>query len=249
MTHRLVLVRHGESEWNQENRFTGWVDIDLTQKGRSEARRAGQLIKAEGYKFDQIYTSVLKRAIRTLWIAVEEMDAMYLPVHTSWRLNERHYGGLQGLNKTETAAKYGEAQVKIWRRSYDTPPPDLNDEDFKVQQTDPRYASISTGEMPRGETLKSTLARLLPLWTEKIAPDIRAGRKTLIVAHGNSLRALIQHLEHLTPEQIMEINVPTGTPLVYELGADLQVLSKRYLGDADEIARAQAAVAAQGRAK
>jgi len=249
MSHRLVLVRHGESQWNQENRFTGWVDIDLTEKGRAEARRAGGLLKAEGYKFDQVYTSVLKRAIRTLWIASEEMDAMYLPVMTSWRLNERHYGGLQGLNKTETAAKYGEAQVKIWRRSYDTPPPDLNDTDFKLQQVDPRYASISAGEMPRGETLKSTLARLLPLWNEKIAPEVRAGRKTLIVAHGNSLRALIQHLEHLTAEQIMEINVPTGTPLVYELGDDLRVLSKRYLGDADEIARAQAAVAAQGRAK
>ena len=249
MNHKLVLVRHGESHWNQENRFTGWVDVDLTEKGRAEAKHAGALLKAEGFQFDQVYTSVLKRAIRTLWIAAEEMGAMYLPVKTSWRLNERHYGGLQGLNKTETAAKYGEDQVKIWRRSYDTPPPDLSDVDFKAQRADPRFSEISDRDLPRGETLKSTLARLMPIWNEEIAPAVRSGKKILIVAHGNSLRALIQYLEGLSNEQIMEINVPTGTPLVYELDDKMKVVSKRYLGDADEIARAQAAVANQGKAK
>ncbi len=247
--HRLVLVRHGQSQWNEENRFTGWVDIDLSEKGRSEAKGAGQLLRAEGFQFDIVYTSVLKRAIRTLWIALEEMNAMYLPVLTSWRLNERHYGALQGLNKTETANKYGEAQVKIWRRSYDTPPPPLNDEDFKHQQKDPRFSSIGATEQPRGETLKSTLARLMPLWTGDIAPRIKNGEKVLLVAHGNSLRALVQHLEGLSAEQIMEINIPTGIPLVYELDENLKVIGKRYLGDAEEIARAQAAVASQGRAK
>ena len=247
--HRLVLVRHGESHWNKENRFTGWVDIDLSEKGRAEALKAGQLLSAEGFRFDTVYTSVLKRAIRTLWIALDEMDAMYLPVNTSWRLNERHYGALQGLNKTETAAQYGEDQVKIWRRSYATPPPLLNDAEFAKQKEDPRFSPIAPGELPRGETLKSTLARLLPLWNGEIAPRIKNGERVLIVAHGNSLRALVQHLEGLSEEKIMELNIPTGTPLVYELDESLKVLSKRYLGDPEEIARAEAAVASQGKAK
>jgi 2,3-bisphosphoglycerate-dependent phosphoglycerate mutase len=249
MNHRLVLIRHGESQWNKENRFTGWIDIDLSDKGRAEARQAGALLRAEGFQFDQVYTSVLKRAVRTLWIALEEMDAMYLPVRTSWRLNERHYGGLHGLNKTETAEKYGEEQVKIWRRSYDTPPPDLPAAELARQRQDPRYKSISDAALPRGETLKTTLQRLLPLWNEEIAAQVHANKNVLIVAHGNSLRALVQHLEQLTPEQIMEINIPTGTPLVYELDDRLKVVSKRYLGDADEIAKAEAAVANQGKKK
>ena len=247
--HRLVLVRHGESLWNQDNRFTGWVDIDLSEKGIAEAKNAGQLIKKEGYLFDIAFTSVLKRAVRTLWIGLDEMDAMYLPVLTSWRLNERHYGGLQGLNKTETAAKFGEEQVKIWRRSYDTPPPLLIDAEFNKQKAEPRFRSVDPKELPRGETLKSTLARLLPYWESTIVPRIRQGENILIVAHGNSLRALVQHLEKISPEKIMELNIPTGTPLVYELDTKLAVKSKRYLGDQEEIARAQAAVANQGKAK
>jgi 2,3-bisphosphoglycerate-dependent phosphoglycerate mutase len=248
-THRLVLVRHGESLWNQANRFTGWVDIDLSEKGRVEARNAGQLMKKEGFLFDLAYTSVLKRAVRTLWIGLEEMDAMYLPVLTSWRLNERHYGALQGLNKTETAAKYGEEQVKIWRRSYDTPPPLLSDAEFDKQRAEPRFRAIENKDLPRGETLKSTLARLLPLWNGEIAPRVKRGENILIVAHGNSLRALVQHLEKMSESAIMELNIPTGTPLVYELDDDLKVAGKRYLGDPEEIARAQAAVANQGKAK
>jgi 2,3-bisphosphoglycerate-dependent phosphoglycerate mutase len=246
---QLVLVRHGESAWNKENRFTGWVDVDLSEKGRSEATQAGNILCKEGFKFDVVYTSVLKRAIRTLWLAQEAMDAMYLPVHTSWRLNERHYGALQGLDKSETAAKYGEDQVKVWRRSYDTPPPLLTDSDFEKQRQDPRFASIAAADLPRGETLKTTLQRLLPLWNGEIAPRVKKGERVLIVAHGNSLRALIQHLEQISPEQIMELNVPTGTPLVYELEDSLRAKSKRYLGDPEEIARAQAAVASQGKKK
>jgi len=249
MSYRLVCVRHGESQWNQENRFTGWVDIDLSEKGRAEAKRAGQLIREENFKFDVAYTSVLKRAIRTLWLGLEEMDAMYVPVTTSWRLNERHYGALQGLNKTETAEKYGEEQVKIWRRSYDTPPPPMNDTDYEQQKREPRFRSIEPKDLPRGETLKSTLARLMPLWTNEIRPRIDSGKQCLIVAHGNSLRALIQHLEKMSEAEIMELNVPTGTPLVYELDKNFNVLSKRYLGDPEEIARAQAAVANQGKKK
>ena len=249
MSYRLVCVRHGESQWNQENRFTGWVDIDLSEKGRAEAKRAGQLIREENFKFDVAYTSVLKRAIRTLWLGLEEMDAMYVPVTTSWRLNERHYGALQGLNKTETAEKYGEEQVKIWRRSYDTPPPPMNDTDYEQQKREPRFRSIEHKDLPRGETLKSTLARLMPLWTNEIRPRIDSGKQCLIVAHGNSLRALIQHLEKMSEAEIMELNVPTGTPLVYELDKNFNVLSKRYLGDPEEIARAQAAVANQGKKK
>jgi len=246
---RLVLVRHGESQWNKENRFTGWVDIDLSEKGREEARKAGKLMRAEGFLFDCAYTSVLKRAIRTLWLGLEEMDAMWLPVQTSWRLNERHYGALQGLDKAETAEKYGEDQVKIWRRSYDTPPPLMTDADFKKQAAEPRFRSIAPGELPRGETLKSTLARLMPLWNGELAPKIKGGKNLLVVAHGNSLRALVQHLDGMSEAEIMELNIPTGTPLVYELDSELRVKSKRYLGDPEEVARAQAAVASQGKKK
>lgn len=247
--HRLVLVRHGESLWNQDNRFTGWVDIDLSDKGKQEARMAGRLLRDEGFVFDLAFTSVLKRAIRTLWIGLEEMDAMWVPVSTSWRLNERHYGALQGLNKTETAAKYGEEQVKIWRRSYDTPPPPLSDEDFFRQKSEPRFRTVAAQDLPRGETLKSTLARLMPYWNSEIAPRIKQGEKVLIVAHGNSLRALVQHLENMSEAKIMELNIPTGTPLVYDLDNKLGVTGKRYLGDPEAIARAEAAVANQGKAK
>ncbi|HMN69163.1 MAG TPA: 2,3-diphosphoglycerate-dependent phosphoglycerate mutase [Bdellovibrionales bacterium] len=245
--HKLVLIRHGESEWNRQNRFTGWVDVDLSDKGREEAKQAGRLLKAEGFEFDFVFTSILKRAIRTLWIAQEEMDRFWLPVEKSWRLNERHYGALQGLDKSETAAKYGEEQVKIWRRSYDTQPPLLSDEDYGRQRAEPRFQSLGPAELPRGETLKTTLDRLLPLWNERIAPRVRGGQRVLIVAHGNSLRALVQHLEGLSPEAIMDVNIPTGTPLLYELDGALTVVGKRYLGDAAAIARAQAAVAAQGK--
>jgi 2,3-bisphosphoglycerate-dependent phosphoglycerate mutase len=246
---RLVLVRHGESAWNKENRFTGWVDVDLSEKGVEEAKRAGRLLKEEGFRFDQVYTSVLKRAVRTLWLALEEMDAMYLPVQTSWRLNERHYGALQGLNKAETAAKYGDEQVKIWRRSYDTPPPLLGDQEFNRQKQEPRFQSLKPEDFPRGETLKTTLDRLMPLWNQELKTRIGRGEKLLIVAHGNSLRALVQHLEQISKDDIMELNIPTGTPLVYELDDKMKVVSKRYLGDPEEIAKAQAAVANQGKSK
>lgn len=245
----LVLVRHGESLWNKENRFTGWVDVDLSEKGLGEARRAGQVLKKEGFGFDVVFTSVLRRAVRTLWMIQDELDAMYLPVYTSWRLNERHYGGLQGLDKAETAAKYGEEQVKIWRRSYDTPPPPLTDADFEKQAREPRFQTLSEKDFPRGETLKTTRDRMLPLWNAAIAPLVQEGQRVMIVAHGNSLRALVQHLEGISADQIMELNIPTGTPLVYTLGDDLSFKSKRYLGDPEEIALAQAAVAAQGKAK
>src|SRR5688572_23904222 len=213
--HRLVLLRHGESTWNQENRFTGWKDVDLSDKGRIEAREAGRLMASEKFEFDVAFTSVLKRAIRTLWMALDEMDMMWLPVHNSWRLNERHYGGLQGLNKAETAAKHGEAQVKIWRRSYDTPPPPLTREDPGHPSHDCRYADIPSREMPVGESLKDTVARFLPYWESAIAPDIRAGRKVLIAAHGNGLRALVKHPENVSEQEILELNIPTGVPLVY----------------------------------
>ncbi len=246
---RLVVLRHGESQWNKENRFTGWVDVDLSSKGREEARAAGNLLKQEGLEFDLVYTSVLKRAIRTLWIALEEMDAMFLPVTTSWRLNERHYGALQGLNKAETAAKYGDEQVKIWRRSYDTEPPPLADIEWEKQRQEPRFKSINPWEFPRGESLKTTLDRLLPFWEKNISQQLLMNKQILIVAHGNSLRALMQHLERLTPDQIMEVNIPTGIPLVYDLDDQLQVTGKRYLGDMESLAKAQAAVAAQGQSK
>lgn len=250
---QLVLLRHGESQWNKDNRFTGWVDIDLSEKGRAEARQAGRLLRQEGFVFDLAFTSVLKRAIRTLWLVLEEMDAMAIPVHTSWRLNERHYGALQGLNKAETAKKYGEDQVKLWRRSYDTPPPPLTDVQFAEQKSWPFLRAVEASDLPRGETLKSTLARLLPLWQNEIVPRIQQHQKILVVAHGNSLRAIVQHLEGLSAEKIMELNIPTGIPLVYELEQDahhnLQVRSKRYLGDEASITEAMSAVANQGKSQ
>jgi 2,3-bisphosphoglycerate-dependent phosphoglycerate mutase len=247
---RLVLLRHGESTWNQENRFTGWVDVDLTEKGRAEAREAGRLMAAEKFEFDVAYTSLLKRAIRTLWIALDEMDMMWIPVHKSWRLNERHYGALQELNKAETAAKHGEAQVKIWRRSYDTPPPPLSDEDPKHPSHERRYAtSIPEEQIPSAESLKDTVARFIPYWESTIAPDIKAGKHVLIAAHGNSLRALVKYLDHMSDEAIVELNIPTGIPLVYQLDDSLRPLNKFYLGDPDA-ARAKAkAVASQGKAR
>ena len=247
--YRVVLLRHGESDWNRENRFTGWTDVDLSEKGRAEAQEAGRLMAAETFEFDVAHTSVLKRAIRTLWIALDEMDLLWIPVHRSWRLNERHYGALQGLNKAETAAKHGEAQVKIWRRSYDTPPPALTPEDPRHPSHDRRYASLSHEELPVTESLKDTVARFLPYWHQSIAPDIRAGRHVLIAAHGNSLRALVKYLDNVSEEQIVELNIPTGIPLVYLLNDDLKPLQKYYLGDPEAVKKAAAAVANQGRSQ
>ena len=247
--HKLVLLRHGQSVWNKENRFTGWTDVDLTDEGRAEASRAGQLLRDEGYAFDIAYTSVLKRAIRTLWISLDELDQMWLPVRRTWRLNERHYGALQGLNKAETAAKHGEEQVKIWRRSFDVPPPALERDDERFPGHDPRYANVPPDELPTSEALKHTIERVLPYWNETIVPDIRAGKSVLIVAHGNSLRALVKHLDGLSEAEIMELNIPTGIPLVYELDDRLEPQRHYYLGDAEAAAKAAAAVAAQGAAK
>ncbi|MEA2783825.1 MAG: 2,3-bisphosphoglycerate-dependent phosphoglycerate mutase [Rhodospirillaceae bacterium] len=247
--YRIVLLRHGESVWNRENRFTGWTDVDLTDKGREEAREAGRLMAAEKFEFDVAHTSVLKRAIRTLWIARDEMDLLWIPVYRSWRLNERHYGALQGLNKSETAEKYGEAQVKIWRRSYDIPPPPLTPDDPRHPSRDRRYASLSTQELPLTESLKDTVARFLPYWHQAIAPDIVAGRKVLIAAHGNSLRALVKYLDNLSEEEIVELNIPTGIPLVYLLNDDLKPLQKFYLGDQEAVQQAMTAVANQGKAR
>src|SRR5262245_17767770 len=245
---RLVLLRHGESTWNQENRFTGWTDVDLTEKGRAEAREAGRLMAAEKFEFDVAYTSLLKRAIRTLWIALDEMDALWLPVSRSWRLNERHYGALQGLNKAETAAKHGDDQVKIWRRSYDIPPPPLEAKDPRFPGHDRRYAGLSDQELPRTESLKATVARFLPYWRETIAPAVRGGKRVVIAAHGNSLRALVKHLDGVSDKDIVELNIPTGVPLLYELDADLRPIRHEYLGDAEQIRKAQEAVAKQGKA-
>jgi 2,3-bisphosphoglycerate-dependent phosphoglycerate mutase len=246
---KLVLVRHGESQWNQENRFTGWQDVDLTIKGQEEARLAGKTLKKMGFEFDEAYTSVLKRAIRTLWLIQEEMDLFWLPVTKNWRLNERHYGGLTGLNKAETAARHGEEQVKIWRRSYDVPPPPMEKNDPRHPLQDKRYRAVQPALLPSGESLKDTVARFLPLWQTELSPKILAGQKLLIAAHGNSLRALIQHLEKMTAEQIMEVNVPTGVPLLYELDKDFKVLQKQYLGDPEMVKKAMASVASQGQAK
>ena len=246
---KLVLLRHGESDWNKENRFTGWTDVDLSDKGRQEAREAGQILKREGYTFDVAYTSVLKRAIRTLWITMDEMDLMWIPVHRSWRLNERHYGALQGLNKSETAAKFGEDQVKIWRRSYDIPPPALEASDPRYPGNDPRYRSLKPEELPLTECLKDTVARFLPYWEQTIAPQVRAGQRVLIAAHGNSLRALIKYLDNVSEEAIVELNVPTGMPLVYELDSDLKPLKNYYLGDPEKVQAAMEAVASQGKKK
>jgi 2,3-bisphosphoglycerate-dependent phosphoglycerate mutase len=237
--HRLVLLRHGESTWNQENRFTGWTDVDLSERGHEEAIAAGRLLADGRYVFDLAYTSVLKRAIRTLWIALDAMDLMWIPVTKSWRLNERHYGALQGLNKAEIAARHGEAQTKIWRRSYDIPPPALTRDDPRHPAHDSRYATLARGELPLTESLKDTVARFLPCWHEDIAPSIRTGRRVLVVAHGNSLRALIKHLDNITESEIVELNVPTGIPLVYELDDDLRPIRHYYLGD-PEAARAAA---------
>ncbi len=247
--HRVVLLRHGESLWNKSNRFTGWTDVGLTEYGVEQARQAGRILLAEGYRFDTAYTSVLKRAIQTLWLALEEMDRMWIPVHRSWRLNERHYGALQGLNKAETAAKYGESQVKIWRRSYDTSPPALDKADERYPGNDPRYQGLAESELPVTECLKDTVDRFLPYWHETIEPEIRSGRKVFIVAHGNSLRALVKYLDQVSDEEIVELNIPTGVPLVYELDDDLKPIRHRYLGDQAEIEKAMHAVAGQGKNK
>jgi len=246
---KLVIVRHGQSTWNNENRFTGWTDVDLSEKGRQEAKEAGQVLKAEGYTFDVAYTSVLKRAIRTLWIIQDEMDLMWIPVHPCWQLNERHYGALQGLDKAETAAEFGEDQVKIWRRSYDIPPPPLKPEDERYPGRDPRYKGLSPRELPLTECLKDTVARVLPLWNSTIAPAIREGRKVLIAAHGNSLRALVMYLDKVSEADILELNIPTGMPLVYELDADLKPVKRYYLVDPEKVKAAMDAVAAQGKKK
>jgi len=247
--HKLVLVRHGESTWNKENRFTGWTDVDLSQKGREEAHEGAQVMKVEGYTFDVAYTSVLKRAIRTLWIIQDEMDLMWIPVLRSWRLNERHYGALQGLNKAETSQKFGEAQVKIWRRSYDTRPPALTPDDPRFPGNDPRYKELSEAELPLTECLKDTVARFLPYWHQQIAPDVKAGKRVLVAAHGNSLRALVKYLDDISDEAIVELNIPTGMPLVYELDQDLKPLNRYYLGDPEKVRAAMEAVASQAKAK
>ncbi len=247
--YKIVLMRHGESQWNLENRFTGWADVDITETGRQQAWDAGKLLKAEGYQFDVAYVSLLKRAIRTLWTALDAMDMMYLPVIKNWRLNERHYGALQGLNKSETAAQYGEEQVLIWRRAYAIAPNPLSLDDERHPRFDPRYAGLTAQELPATECLKDTVARVIPLWEESIAPDIKAGKKVLITAHGNSLRALIKYLEDMSEEEILKLNIPTGQPLVYELDANLKPIKHYYLGNQEEIAAALAAVAAQGKAK
>ena len=247
--HKLVLLRHGESAWNQENRFSGWTDVDLTEKGMEEARAAGRLLKQEGFVFDVAFPSVLRRAIKTLWVVLEETDLMWIPVRHTWRLNERHYGALQGLNKAETAAKFGEAQVKIWRRSYDTPPPALEEGDPRLELRNPRYAELGPGEFPRTECLKDTVARFLPYWHETIAPTLRSGRRMLIAAHGNSLRALIKYLDDISEQEIIKLNIPTAQPLVYELDDDLKPIRHDYLADEATIRAAMQAVANQGRAK
>ncbi len=247
--HKLVLMRHGQSQWNLENRFTGWTDVDLTDKGREEAKKAGELLKAEGYTFDLAFTSVLKRAIRTLWITLDELDLMWIPVTRNWRLNERHYGALQGLNKAETAEKFGEKQVLIWRRSYATPPDPLPAGDPRHPAGDPRYASLAPEEIPATECLKDTVARVVPFWEGTIKPAVASGKKVLVAAHGNSLRALVKHIDGISDEDIVGLNIPTGRPLVYEFDDDMKPIRHYYLGDAKEIEAAMAAVAAQGKAK
>jgi 2,3-bisphosphoglycerate-dependent phosphoglycerate mutase len=245
--YQLVLIRHGESTWNLENRFTGWTDVDLTPTGVSQAMAAGKLLKAEGFDFDLCYTSVLKRAIHTLWYALDEMDRAWLPVVKSWRLNERHYGALQGLNKADMVRQYGEEQVLIWRRSYDTPPPALDPADPRCERRDPRYAKLKPEEVPLTECLKDTVARVLPFWEESIARAIKAGQRVLVVAHGNSIRALVKHLDNISDSDIVGLNIPNGIPLVYELDAELRPLRHYYLGDAEAAERAAAAVASQGK--
>ena len=245
--HKLVLIRHGESTWNLENRFTGWTDVDLTETGVEQAKQAGRLLKAEGYDFDVAYTSVLKRATRTLWHTLDELDRTWLPVVHSWRLNERHYGGLQGLNKAETAKKYGDEQVLVWRRSYSTPPPPLEADDPRSERSDVRYAKLSPEQIPLTECLKDTVARVLPFWNESMAPAIRTGRRLVVAAHGNSIRALVKYLDGISDDAIVGLNIPNGIPLVYELDDDLKPLRHYYLGDAAAAEKAAAAVASQGK--
>jgi 2,3-bisphosphoglycerate-dependent phosphoglycerate mutase len=247
-THRLVLIRHGESTWNLENRFTGWTDVPLTDTGVAQARQAGRLLKEAGFEFDVAYTSVLKRAIWTLWHALDEMDRTWMPVQNDWRLNERHYGALQGLNKADMARQYGDEQVLVWRRSYDVPPPALEPGDPRSERSDPRYAGLAPGLVPLTECLKDTVARVLPCWNERLAPAIRNGQRLVIAAHGNSIRALVKYLDGISEADIVGLNIPNGIPLVYELDADLKPLGHRYLGDPEAAARAAAAVASQGRA-
>jgi 2,3-bisphosphoglycerate-dependent phosphoglycerate mutase len=247
--YQLVLLRHGESTWNKENRFTGWTDVDLTDQGRLEARRSGEQLKAAGFSFDLAYTSVLKRAIRTLWIALDQLDLMWIPIENSWRLNERHYGALQGLNKAETAAKFGDEQVLVWRRAYDTPPPPLDQSDERYPGHDPRYRELSPAELPLTECLKDTVERMLPYWHGTIAPEVKSGRRVMIAAHGNSLRALVKYLDQVPDEEIVGLNIPTGVPLIYELEGDLKPIRSYYLGDPEEIAKATQAVADQGKSK
>jgi len=246
---KIILLRHGESAWNKENRFTGWTDVDLTAKGVEEAGKAGELMREAGFVFDLAHTSVLKRAIKTLWLALERMDLMWIPVLHSWRLNERHYGALQGLNKAETAAKFGDAQVLAWRRSYDLPPPALKLDDQRYPGNDPRYRGLAPNQIPLTECLKDTVARVLPYWNQTIAPDIRAGKRVLIAAHGNSIRALVKYLDKVSDTDIVGLNIPTGVPLVYELDDTLKPIRHYYLGDAAEVEKAMQAVANQGKAK
>lgn len=246
--YKLVLIRHGESTWNLENRFTGWTDVDLTATGIEQAKQAGRLLKAEGYEFDVAYTSVLKRAIHTLWHALDEMDRPWLPVVNSWRLNERHYGALQGLNKADMAKQYGDEQVLVWRRSYDTPPPALEADDPRGQRGDLRYAKLQPEQIPLTECLKDTVARVMPFWNESMAPAIKAGKRIVVAAHGNSIRALVKYLDNIGDSEIVGVNIPNGIPLVYELDADLKPIRHYYLGDAEAAAKAAAAVASQGKA-
>ena len=246
---KLVLLRHGESTWNEENRFTGWTDVDLSKKGLEEAKNSGRLLRENGFVFDVAYTSVLKRAIRTLWIALDEMDQMWIPINLSWRLNERHYGALQGLNKAETAAIYGDEQVRIWRRSYDIRPPALTTQDDRYPGSDPRYLSMAKEDIPLSECLQDTVTRFLPYWNETIAPALRSGQRVIIAAHGNSLRALVKYLDNISDGDILELNIPTGIPLVYELDDDLKPIRNYYLGNQLEIEKAQQAVANQGKSK
>jgi 2,3-bisphosphoglycerate-dependent phosphoglycerate mutase len=247
--HKVVLLRHGESDWNRENRFTGWTDVDLSEKGLQEAKQAGEVLKREGYTFDLAFTSVLKRAIRTLWIVMDQMDLMWIPVKNSWRLNEKHYGALQGLNKSETAAKFGEEQVHIWRRSYDIPPPPLDHNDERYPGNDPRYKNLKEEELPLTESLKDTVERFLPYWHQTIAPEIKSRNKVIIAAHGNSLRALVKYLDKIPEDAIVNLNIPTGMPLVYELDNDLRPIRNYYLGDPEAVQKAMQAVANQGKAK
>ncbi len=247
--YKIVLIRHGESQWNKENRFTGWTDVDLSEKGISEAIEAGKLLKAHGFSFDKAYTSVLKRAIKTLFLTLEQLDLLWIPVEKAWQLNERHYGALQGLDKGETAQKFGNEQVLIWRRSYDVQPPLLDKDDERFPGKDPRYASTKKENLPYTECLEDTVARVIPYWNENIVPDIKAGKKIIVAAHGNSLRALVKYLDNISKEDILKLNIPTGVPLVYELDENMKPISSKYLGDQEAIAKAQAAVANQGKSK